>query len=627
MQVNVALVSLDPTVGALHANADLIVAAYMDAVAQGADIVLTPEMSLAGYPLQDMTQRPGFLRDVEAERMDVMRRIKASGAKAAIVFGHPTDTGTNDGNRRLVYNSATFYDPVEDVEQVIHKTELPNYGVFDEMRNYLAGPQNRVIHYRGLRLGLMICEDGWLPGVVDTLASQGADLLLWVNGSPFSKGKNVKRHVHASNRIARAQVPIAYVNLVGCQDELVFDGQCFSWDGASYVATPLFQETVQVVTFDVERGQAWTRKAARGPMAGIPVMSPTATGEIYQAKVRAMRDYAHKTGFAKVVLGMSGGIDSAIVASICTDALGPENVLLVRLPSSFSSSGSLTDAAEARDLLGCPMRTIAIEPTVNALRSAYAGAQYDTGPIPGTEPRLTGVADENAQARVRGDLLMGIANQEGYLLVTTGNRSEVSVGYFTLYGDSCGGFNLLKDTYKTDVSVAAGRNALTGEDVERLTAEFGPGLVQWRNGLGQAEIDQYGFMGPAGRTVPLSIEAKAESAELAENQKDSNSLPLYPILDGIITCLVDRNMGIDEIMNYDRSDPEMREIMSRTRIAATDSIDEAVERGFQEDQVRRVNRLINNAEHKRRQTAPGPKVGDMLYGQDRRMPIINGYTG
>lgn len=624
MDIHVALVSLNPTVGALRANADLIVAAYRDAVVQGADIVLTPEMSLAGYPLQDMTQRPGFLRDVEAERLDVMRRIKAFGASAAIVFGHPTDTGTDDGNRRLVYNSATFYDPVEDVEQVVHKAELPNYGVFDELRNYLAGPQSRVIHYRGLRLGLMICEDGWLPGVVDALAYQGADLLLWINGSPFSRGKNVKRHAHASDRVARAQVPIAYVNLVGCQDELVFDGQCFGWDGSSYVATPLFRESIQVVTFHVERGQACAR---RGKMAGLPDMAPTGIGEIYRAKVRAMRDYAHKTGFEKVVLGMSGGIDSAIVASICVDALGPENVLLVRLPSNFSSSGSLTDAAEARALLGCPMRTIPIENAVNALRSAYAEAQYDTGPAPEAKPALTGVADENLQARVRGDILMGIANQEGHLLVTTGNRSEVSVAYFTLYGDSCGGFNLLKDTYKTDVSVAAGRNARTRDDVDRLVDKFGPGLVQWRNGLGQDEIGRYALLGPAGRTVPLSIEAKAESAELAENQKDSNSLPLYPILDGIIACLVDRNMGVEEIMNYDRSDREMRAIMSRTRIDPSDSVDEAIERGFEEEQVRRVNRLINNGEHKRRQTAPGPKVGDMLYGQDRRMPIINGYPG
>ena len=271
MKLNVALVSLDPTVGALEANADIIVAAYQEAVSQGADVVLTPEMGLTGYPLQDLTQRVAFLRHVEFARDRLIERIRALGHRAALVFGHPTDTGRHDGNRRMVYNSATMYDPETDSVQVTHKVELPNYGVFDEKRNYLEGPHPRVVRWRGLRLGVLVCEDGWFDAVTDKLTAQGADVLLWVNGSPFAAGKNVQRRDHASNRVARARVPIAYVNLDGGQDELVFDGDCFAFDGSSYVQTGLFRETVQVVSFDLTSGAGARDAATRGgPYPRLP---------------------------------------------------------------------------------------------------------------------------------------------------------------------------------------------------------------------------------------------------------------------------------------------------------------------------------------------------------------------
>lgn len=618
MKLNVALVSLDPTVGALEANADLIVKAYQEAVAQGADLVLTPEMSLSGYPLQDLTQRVAFLRDVERVRDGVIERIRALGQRAAIAFGHPTDTGRHDGNRRMVYNSATLYDPEADVVQVTHKVELPNYGVFDEKRNYLEGPQPRVMHYRGLRLGVMICEDGWFPGVTGTLAAQGADVLLWLNGSPYSTGKNVKRRFHASNRVAEARVPVVYVNLVGGQDELVFDGDCFSWDGSSYVETGLFRETVQIVSLDVERCQA-VRGRDPGP---VPDVTSTGVGENYRAKVLGFKDYLRKTGFNSVVLGMSGGIDSAIAASICVDAIGPHNVHLVRLPSSFSSTGSLDDAMEARDLLGCPMRTINIEDGVNAARRGYENAQWDT-PRPDDVPdRLSGVADENTQARQRAQHLMSISNMENRMLVTTGNKSEVSTGFSTIGGDMMGGYNVLKDLLKTQINVAADRPAATHEDVDRLCEVFGAGIVQWRNRLTQEEVDQFGYLGPAGTTVPLSIQIKAASAELAEGQVDSNSLPFYPVLDGILTCLINLNYGVERTIASDTSDPVMLEILSQARRSPEDPIVP-----FTRREVEQTNQRINASEYKRRQAAPGPKISDMHHGSERRVPIVMAYRG
>lgn len=625
MKTSIALAAINPTVGDLSGNLKLNIEAYLEAAKDGADIVVLPEMSLTGYPLEDLTQKKSFLRDAENSAYALIEAVKASGYKAAILFGHPTDVGRSDGNKRLVYNSATFYDPEVDEHYVSHKNELPNYGVFDEQRNFVKGGHPRVLPWRGLRIGVVICEDGWFPDVTKTLANQGADLLLWVNGSPFSRGKNVRRRELAADRVRDARVPIVYVNLAGGQDELIFDSDCFSWDGSSYVQTALFQTGVQIVTMDLVRGGA-----TKSPISpNLPKVEATGIAEVYQAKVLGIRDYARKSGFQKVVLGMSGGIDSAIVASLCTDALGAENVLLVRLPSRFSSSGSLNDAEAAQKLLGCPMRTIAIEPAVNVLREIYRDMQVDLGPTPlenSGHAEIFGVADENLQARIRGDLLMAIANQEGYLLVTTGNRSEVSVGYFTLYGDSCGGYNLLKDTLKTDVSVAAGRHAETEADLTSLIAEFGPGLVQWRNSL-RGDLEKYGFHGPEGRTVPFEIEAKAESAELAPDQKDSNSLPYYPILDGIITCLVDLQMGVDEIVEIDRDNEQLRAILTRSRRRAEQDIEETIRQGFARADVERVNKLINRAEHKRRQTAPGPKVGTMLYGRDRRMPLVNAYEG
>lgn len=571
MKTSIALVALNPTVGALVANADSIYAAYIEAADDGADIVLLPEMSLTGYPLQDLTQKPGFLIDVVLMRRQVINAIKDSGRKAAIVFGHPTDTQKHDGNRRLVYNSATFYDPVTNTTQMVHKVELPNYGVFDEKRNYLEGPQPRVIEWRGLRLGLLICEDGWFPRVTKTLAAQGADILLWINGSPFAEGKNVKRRVHAQNRHNEARVPLAYVNLVGGQDELVFDGDCFTWDGWNYVQTDIFREGMQIVHFDLHRGQATKAPSGRP----IPTIPATGVADVYKAIVTGLRGYLGKIRFKQTLLGYSGGVDSGLVAALAADAFGPENVLLVRLPSKYSSDGSLDDAAVGAAALGCPMRTIEIEPIVETLRMAYVTQQFDTAPVI-DNPQLTGVADENIQARARGTILMMISNQERRMLLNTSNKSEANVGYATLYGDMSGGYAVIKDVFKTMVWA----------------------MCRYRNALTQEEIVKLGYLGREAIVVPEEIISKPPSAELRPDQQDTDSLPVYETLDPLLKAMVDEEATIEEIVTDGITD----------RATALD-----------------IESKVFVAEYKRRQGAPGVKIGDHLLGNDRRYPIVNGY--
>lgn len=576
MKTVIALAAVNPVVGALAANADRLYAAYLEGVAKGADIVLTPEMGLTGYPLQDLTQRGGFLADVDAERTRLIAMVDASGHAAAIAFGHPTDLGRTDGNRRLVHNSATFHDPATRRTQVVHKTELPNYGVFDEKRNYLAGDHSRVVEWRGIRIGLLICEDGWFPRVARGLSAQGADLMLWMNGSPFSAGKDVLRRKHAAAIIADARVPLAYVNLVGGQDELVFDGDRFAWDaeGGAQIDGAPFREDVSVAEFDVERGQAWRRgRQGEGPKE----RTPSGDAEVYRALVLGVRDYLGKSQFDRVMLGYSGGVDSGLVAALACDALGPENVLLVRLPSKYSSDGSKDDAWTGALRLGCPLRTIDIEPMVEMSRRIYAGMTFDMNePRPGSEPELTGVADENIQARARGNILMSISNQEGFMLLTTVNRSEAICGYGTLNGDLSGGFAPLKDTLKTKVW----------------------DLCRHRNGLTAAEIEASGYKGAVGDCVPEEIIRKPPSAELRHDQQDTDSLPPYPVLDAIIAALVDEERTVDQVVESGVADA---------------------------DTVLRVQSLVYRAEYKRRLGAPGVKIGNRLLGQDRRYPIVNHY--
>ena len=573
MKLKIAACAVNPTVGDLEGNADMIIAAYDKAAGSGASIAVMPEMVLTGYPIEDLTQNAAFLADAEKARQRVVAHVRAHGGDTALIFGHPTDTGRHDGNRRLVHNSATLVDPKNPELQVTHKRELPSYGVFDEKRDYLEGPPPRVMTFRGLRIGVPICEDGWFEEVPKSLAAQGADIMLWINGSPFAIGKNVVRREHANRIFDQHRVPVLYVNMVGGQDELVFDGDCFSFDGTWQWQGPLFESYVKIVDFDVQRSQATRDLERRMPLA----VTPTGIESVYRALVLGVRDYLGKSRFKRVLLGYSGGVDSGLVAAIAVDALGPENVLLVSLPSKYSSDGSKDDAVLGAERLGCPMRTINIEPIVEMSRRLYATMRFDMNePVPVDEPMLTGTSDENIQARARANLLMAISNQEGFMLLNTSNKSESACGYSSILGDLAGGYSPLKDVFKTMVW----------------------NLCRYRNGLDQEKLTRFGLKGPVAEVVPEEIIVKPPSAELKPDQQDSDSLPPYPVLDAILEALMDDERSVADVVADGICDLE----------TAT-----------------RIRRLTFGAEYKRRLAAPGVKIGKRLIGKDRRYPIINGY--
>lgn len=612
-----AILQLNPKVGDIVANTVALMAAYTEAANAGADLVVAPECVLTGYPLEDLVLRKSFMAAVVEQVALIEQMVRANPGDAVLIYGapYPTEDGT------AVTNSAFVVDP-KGITERVDKYELPNYGVFDEKRHFVgAKNQPRTVNIHGYKVGLMICEDCWFPTVSRELSNDGAVLLISINGSPFEIGKNVTRRQVVAKRIKETGLPFLYVNMVGGQDELVFDGGSFFFDGYAVQEAPHYVAGTSYFDIDLpykdrhtaggkmravirddgsfshwkddralvhnEGSDTYTLPEASGPpviatVANYPKVEPTGVADVYQIAVLGLRDYLRKQGFQKVVLGYSGGVDSGLVAAIACDAIGPENVLLVRLPSKFSSEGSLTDAAEGARRLGCAMRTIKIEPVVLALRNAYKYAIDDTGfgpEAPFPDAILTGAADENIQARARGNILMSISNQEGYLLLTTGNKSEVSVGYATLYGDMSGGFNPIKDFYKTMVWAAC----------------------RWRNQVFANEIPLYGFLGKGGiDVVPEEIIVKPPSAELRENQQDSDSLPLYPVLDAILDGMVERELSSAEIV-------------------AEGIADEAT--------VKRIRHLLDMAEYKRRQAAPGVKITSKIYGRDRRYPIINGWRG
>ena len=589
-----AIAQLNPKVGDLQGNMQKIMAAYYEGVANGADVVVCPESVLTGYPLEDLVLRQSFMDAVDVCIGHIVEDVNKSGHDTALIFGTPK---VFDG---LTYNAAIVLAPTDQPNvQWVVKRELPNYGVFDEKRHFAAGGfPPHVVEIKGHKVGLMICEDCWFPQVSNDLSNDGAAILISINGSPYEMGKNVTRRKVIAKRIKETGLPFMYVNAVGGQDELVFDGGSFYYDGETLQEAPSFAEGVTY--FDVNlpftdrhvidgkstaiiRDDGSFARWADGIPAKItldnyPVVEATDVASVYQAIVMGVRDYLNKQGFKSVLLGYSGGVDSGIVAAIACDAIGAENVHLVRLPSKFSSDHSLSDAADGAERLGCPMTTIAIEGIVDELRNSYTMAQRHY-----VHPQkifaLQGAADENIQARARGNILMAISNQEGRLLLTTGNKSEVSVGYATLYGDMSGGFNPIKDCYKTMVWA----------------------LCRWRNGLTKKGVREFGFLGKGGiDVVPEAIIVKPPSAELRADQKDTDSLPPYETLDKILIGFIEREKSSAEIV-------------------ASGVADEAT--------VARMRRLVDLAEYKRRQAAPGVKITSKLYGRDRRYPIVNGWRG
>jgi len=545
--LSICLAQLNPVVGNVEANIARARSARAEAAAKGADLIVFTELFVSGYPPEDLVLKPAF-QDAARAVLEDFAADTADGGPAVLIGVPLRDAG-------LLHNSVALLEGGK-VAEVRHKQMLPNYGVFDEMRVFAPGRDPDPIPFRGIKLGVPICEDIWHEHVVATLKARGADLLLVPNGSPFEATKHGARMDHVRARISESGLPLAYVNQVGGQDELVFDGASFvmNTDFTVPLSMPAFDE--DLVMTEWTRGEAgWTcAPGARAP-------DPEGLEAIYSACVLGLRDYVNKNRFPGVVLGLSGGIDSAICAAMAADALGPDKVRCVMLPSKYTSQESLDDAEACAKLIGTRLDTVAISETVDAIEGALAPL------FEGRDPDIT---EENIQSRARGLLLMALSNKFGDMVVTTGNKSEVSVGYATLYGDMNGGFNPIKDLYKMQVFA----------------------LCEWRN-QNKPAIG----LGPDGRVIPQRIIDKPPSAELREDQKDEDSLPPYPVLDDILEGLVEHEQSAEEI----------------------------IARGHDRDVVKRIEHLLYIAEYKRRQAAPGVKIGRKNFGRDRRYPITNGF--
>ena len=540
-----ALAQLNPLVGDIEGNARKVREARADAAKRDADVIVFSELFITGYPPEDLILKPAF---VEAARraVEILAQETGDGGPAVLI-------GTPWAENGEVFNSVAYLDEGS-VAAVRHKVELPNYGVFDEKRVFAAGPLPGPINVRGVRVGAPICEDIWREEVCECLAETGAEILVVPNGSPYSETKVDRRVNHAVARVTETGLPLLYVNQMGGQDELVFDGASFALNANSELAMqmPAWEEGLAVTDWRRE-GEGWRCEA------GERATLEEGDEAHYLACVTGLRDYVGKNGFPSVVLGLSGGIDSALTAVIAADALGAEKLHCIMLPYRYTSNASLNDAAGMAEALGCRYDIMPIEDAVEGL-SASLKPIFD-----GVDG---GTAEENIQSRARGTILMAVSNRFGPMLVTTGNKSEVSVGYATLYGDMAGGFNPIKDLYKTQVYA----------------------LARFRNANRPK-----GCLGPKGAAIPENILTKAPTAELKENQSDQDTLPPYDVLDDILKCLIEEEMALPQI----------------------------VARGHEAETVSRVEKMLYLAEYKRRQAAPGVKISARNFGRDRRYPITN----
>lgn len=546
--IKIALAQLNPVVGDMAGNVGRIRAARAEAARLGADLVVFPELFVTGYPPEDLVLRPAF-QQAALDAVETLARTMGPGP--AILTG--TIWPEHGNTRTQVYNAVVLLDEGE-VKAVRSKVELPNYGVFDELRVFAPGPLPGPIMFKGVKIGVPICEDIWKEQVAECLAECGAEILISPNGSPFDWPKPDLRMNVAVARVTSTGLPLVYLNLVGGQDELVFDGGSFvlNADCSLPVQMPAWRESVVLTEWVRETGGWVCRPGQRERL-------PEGDGAAYSACVLGLRDYVDKNGFPGVVLGLSGGVDSALVAAIAVDALGPDRVQAVMLPYRYTSKESLEDAAECAAALGISYDMVPIGEPVEGFADALAGL---------FSGRQSDITEENLQSRVRGTILMAISNKFGLMVLTTGNKSEMSVGYATLYGDMNGGFNPVKDLYKGEIYR----------------------LCRWRN-----ENVPQGGKGPASRVIPERILTKAPSAELRPNQTDQDSLPPYDVLDDILFHLVEKEMPVSEL----------------------------VARGHDRATVEKVERLLYLAEYKRRQAAPGVKISARNFGRDRRYPITN----
>jgi NAD+ synthase (glutamine-hydrolysing) len=544
MKLRVALAQINPTVGDLAGNAGLIAAAVTAAKDHGANLIVFPEMIVTGYPVEDLALRPSF----QAASIRAVQEIAASITGDIVAIVGYLDQGPK--NAVAIIHEGK-------IRATYVKRHLPNYGVFDEFRNFVAGDQSLVVRIHGVDVAVAICEDIWHS--LDSIASRTPGLLVVPNGSPFERNKDDVRLALVQKRAKEISAPVAYVNMTGGQDDLVFDGDSIvvGKDGSVLARTAQFDD--QLIVIDIECAEGSARPdvvISEEPTShATPAISSIATplsdeAEMWQALVMGLRDYVGKNGFRSVVLGLSGGIDSALVAAIAIDALGAKRVNGVAMPSKYSSGHSVEDAQALADATGIHFRVTPIAPMVDAFMNNVV---------------LKGLAEENLQARVRGTTLMGISNQEGHLVLATGNKSELAVGYSTLYGDAVGGFAPIKDIYKTDVwALSRYRNALA---------------------LERGEVPP----------IPERSIIKEPSAELRPDQKDSDSLPDYPLLDQVLRAYVDEDHGYEALLAE----------------------------GFDPELVRRVISLVDKAEYKRRQYPPGTKVSSRAFGKDRRLPMTS----
>ncbi len=557
MKLRVALAQVNPTVGDLVGNAALIKEGVATAAAQGVQIAIFPEMVLTGYPVEDLALRPSFQQASRAALANLAAEIDPS---IVAIVGYLDQVATTDGAGKPQNKVAVITGG--EVKASYAKCHLPNYGVFDEYRNFAPGSETLVVRIHGVDVGIAICEDLWIDGgITAQLAARKPGLVIVPNGSPYERNKDDIRLSLVTGRARQAAAPLVYVNMTGGQDDLVFDGDSIvvSATGDVIARAPQFEDGIMLVDIDVA-----TRTSTPDVVISedevvlertlVPGIAHRLGDEeeIWNAIVVGLRDYVAKNGFTSVLVGLSGGIDSALVATLAVDALGPDRVHGVGMPSKYSSDHSLADARQMAANTGLGFRVVEIQKMVDAYIN---------------ELSLTGLAEENVQARVRGTTLMGLSNQEGHLVLATGNKSELACGYSTLYGDAVGGYAPIKDIYKTDVWA----------------------LSRWRNQVARE----------AGETPPIPENSitKEPSAELRPDQKDSDSLPEYEILDRVLKAYVDDDLGRDAL------------------IAA----------GFDKDLVMRVIGLVDRAEYKRRQYPPGTKVSQRAFGKDRRLPMTSSW--
>ena len=543
VNLKICLAQLNPTLGDLEYNTEKALAVVFKAKKRNVDLVVFPEMFISGYQLQDLVLKEQFLSDVKLFLKEMCDKV--SGGPAVLIGAPEIENGK-------IYNSYFCMDRGS-ISIAARKYHLPNTDIFDEHRYFSKGSLAKPIKVLGINVGTPICEDIWYPDVIEYMVKEGARIIISPNGSPYSRGKVQLRHKLAALRAKENNVPLIYLNLVGGQDDQVFDGGSFVVDqnGKILFAMPQFEEATSIVDFN--NGIIHNLD---GEVTSNIIQNENS--QDYRAMCLALEDYVKKSGFSKVLIGLSGGIDSALVTAIAVDALGAENVLCVRLPSIYSSDGSLIDAEAMTEILGCRLDTVAIgdinEEILRALNPLFEGTK-------------NGLAEENIQARIRGLLLMAMSNKFNCMLLTTGNKSEVAVGYSTIYGDMAGGYNPIKDLYKTRVY----------------------NISKWRN-----ENHLSWMQGPKGIVIPNTIINKAPSAELRPDQKDQDSLPPYSLLDAILEGLIEEDLSVGDLVN----------------------------RGFDKDTVKAIESLIYGSEHKRYQAAPGVHLTDKSFWLGRRYPII-----